>query len=140
MRIVAAPLALEVTFAIAAARRRLVRAILGAEALHRGPSRNLRALDREVLVRQQAAHLLVVQKFGQELVRNLRVQQPFAVLREIPSAPIPARRPRAQQTSGTAGCNRAAPSAASRSGACRTPAAGAPAAAARVESTAAHCR
>src|SRR5262245_39090304 len=82
MRIVAAPLALEVTFAIAAARRRLVRAILGAEALHRGPSRNLRAVDREVLVRQQAAHLLVVQKFGQELGRSLRFQQPFAVLRE----------------------------------------------------------
>src|SRR5215813_5344565 len=79
MRIVAAPLALEITFAIAAARRRLVRAVLGAEALHRGPSRNLRAVDQEVLIRQQAAHLLVVQTFGQELVRNLRFKQPFAV-------------------------------------------------------------
>src|SRR5262245_63189016 len=61
MRIITAPLALEVTFAVAAARWRLVRAVLGAEALRRDPSRNLRAVDREVLVRQQAAHLVVVQ-------------------------------------------------------------------------------
>jgi hypothetical protein len=36
-----------------------------------------------VLVRQQAAHLLVVQKLGQEPVCNLRLQQPLAVLRRL---------------------------------------------------------
>jgi hypothetical protein len=50
-RVGAVRLAVEVTFAVAAPRRRLVRAILGAEALHRRPSRNLRAVDRKVLVR-----------------------------------------------------------------------------------------
>src|SRR5262249_5305576 len=45
-------------------------AVRGAEALHRRPRRNLRAVDREVLVRQQAAHFLVAQKFDQELVGN----------------------------------------------------------------------
>src|SRR3979490_3023468 len=36
------------------------------EALHRSPGRNLRAVDREVLVRQQPAQLLVMHEFGQE--------------------------------------------------------------------------
>ena len=38
-----ARLVVDVTFAVVASRRRLVRTILGAEALHRGPHRNLRA-------------------------------------------------------------------------------------------------
>src|SRR6516165_6605812 len=41
--IVAARLAVEVTFAIATTRRRLTRTVLGAEALHRRPGRNLRS-------------------------------------------------------------------------------------------------
>jgi hypothetical protein len=47
----ATALAMEVTCAVAATRWRLVRAVLGAEALHRRPCRNLRAVDRAVLVR-----------------------------------------------------------------------------------------
>jgi hypothetical protein len=72
----------KVALAVAAARRRFIRAVLGAEALHRRPRRNLRAVDREVFVRQKPAHLLVVQQPSQEVVRDLRLQQPFPVLRE----------------------------------------------------------
>src|SRR5262249_45086473 len=75
-------LAVEVTLAVATTRRRLVRTILGAEALHRRPRRNLRAIDREVFVRQKASHLPVVQQLGQKLVRDLRLQQPLAILRK----------------------------------------------------------
>ena len=46
------------------------------------PTRNLRAVDREVLVWLPPPHLLVVQKRGQELVCNRRLQQPAGVLRE----------------------------------------------------------
>jgi hypothetical protein len=48
MRAVATRLGVEVTFAVAATRRRLVRAILGAEAFHRGPRRDLRTVNRDV--------------------------------------------------------------------------------------------
>ena len=54
VRLIAALLAVEIALAVAAGRRRLARAILGPEALHRGPRRDLRAVHREVLVRQQA--------------------------------------------------------------------------------------
>jgi len=54
MSIVAAPLAVEVTLAVAAGRRRFVRSVFRAEALQRSPGLDQRAVDREVIGREQA--------------------------------------------------------------------------------------
>jgi hypothetical protein len=79
---VAALLAVKIALAIAAGAGRIVRAVLRLKALHRGPRRNLRAVDREMLVRQQPAQFLVIHQFGEELARHVGLEQPIAVLRE----------------------------------------------------------
>jgi hypothetical protein len=71
MRVVAARLAVEVALAVAAARRRLVRAVLDPEALRSSsstPTPQPACRRREVFVRQETAHLFVVQQLSQELV------------------------------------------------------------------------
>ena len=79
---VAALLAVKIALAVAARPRRIARSVLRLEALHRRPRRNLRAVDREVLVRQQPAKLLVIHQLGEELARHVGLEQPVAVLRE----------------------------------------------------------
>jgi hypothetical protein len=79
MRLVAALLAVEIAPAVAARRRRVARTVLRHEALHRGPRLNLRAVDREVLVREKSANLPVGQKFGEEFAGHLRLEQAVAV-------------------------------------------------------------
>ena len=56
--------------------------VLGAEALHRRPGLDQRAVDREVLVRQERLHLWVGAAPRQELGRHVGLQQPVAVLGE----------------------------------------------------------
>jgi len=51
------------------------------EALHRSPGIDQRAVDGEVLVRQQRLDLLVLQDCLQELARDIGLKQPVAVLR-----------------------------------------------------------
>ena len=67
MRGVAALLAVKIALAIAARAGRIARTVLRPETLHRGPGRNLRAVDREVLVRQQPAQLVMIHELGEEL-------------------------------------------------------------------------
>src|SRR4051794_8813878 len=57
MRGVAGLLAVEIALAIAARTGWIARAVLRLEALHRGPGHDLRAIDREMLVRQQLTQL-----------------------------------------------------------------------------------
>src|SRR5258708_18420137 len=84
MRLVAALLALELGRGIAlaafgiAASRRLIRL----DALHRSPRLDQRAIDREVLARQQPFDPGLSEDGGQELRRDLTVEQPVAVLRK----------------------------------------------------------
>ena len=62
--------------------RRLARAVLGPEALHRGPGLDQRAVDAEVLGRHQAPDLGIGQHLGQEPGRDVAGEQPVAVLGE----------------------------------------------------------
>src|SRR5215208_639360 len=82
MALVAPLLAAKVALAIAAGAGRLARPVLRLEALHRSPRLDLRAVNREVLVRQQFTYLLVVKQLSQELARHIRLEQSVAVLRE----------------------------------------------------------
>src|SRR5688500_329158 len=84
MRVVSPRLAVEVGFGIApdAAGRRLARAVLRFDALHRSPGLDQRAVDREVIARQQLLHLGLGQHRTQELGRDVALKQPVAVLRE----------------------------------------------------------
>lgn len=84
MGVVRALLAMEFRFGIAPAalRRRLARAVLRLDALHRGPSLDQRAIDREVIARQKLLRLGLRQHRRQELRRNVAFQQSVAVLRE----------------------------------------------------------
>ena len=68
--------------AVASRSRRLVGAVLGTEALDRGPGFHQRAIDREVLVRQKASDLGVAQHCCEKLASDIGVEQPVAVLRE----------------------------------------------------------
>lgn len=80
MGFVAALLVPEVALAIATRPRRITRAILGTKALHRSPGVDHRAIDREVIGRQQPAHPSQAHQRRQELARDVRFQQPVAVL------------------------------------------------------------
>src|SRR6476659_4199854 len=86
MAIVRALLAMEVRFGIAPAAlcRRLARAVLRLDTLHRGPGFDQRTIDREVIARQKLIHLGPRQHRREELGRGLR------------------RRRRYRRTSGTA--------------------------------------
>lgn len=75
-------LALEVALAVEARRRRLPGAILRPEALHRRPSLDQGAVDREVLVGEQRRKFGSGQHGGEELGGDLTVEQPVAVLGE----------------------------------------------------------
>src|SRR5262249_25377749 len=87
MRGVAGLLAMEIALAIAARARRITRAVLRLEALHRRPGCNLRPVDREMLVRQQPTQLRMLHERGQKLPRHVCFKQPIAVLREHPRNP-----------------------------------------------------
>ena len=84
MGIVAALLAMKVNRGIAGVIRRLLTTIpvLALEAFVAGPGLDQRAVDREVLARQQRAHLWQVQHRGHELARNIAVEQPVPILAE----------------------------------------------------------
>ena len=87
MRVVLALLAMEVALAIArpaatARARGWTAAILRHKALQAGPRLNQRAIDREVLARQQLAHLRQVQHGDKKLGRDIAVEQPIPVLAE----------------------------------------------------------
>src|SRR6476469_9259690 len=87
MRLVGAFLLVEAALAIAAWTRRLVLAILAPEALHRCPRLDKRAIDREVIVRQELLHLGLVQHRAEELRRHISLQKPLAVLGEYRNVP-----------------------------------------------------
>src|ERR1700722_10910384 len=72
MAIVRAFLAMEVRFGIAyaALRRRLARAILRLDALHRSPGFDQRTIDREVIARQKLIHFGLRQHHRKELGRK----------------------------------------------------------------------
>src|SRR5207249_10839679 len=74
MRVVLAPLAVKVR-AVA-----VIRAVLGLEALVRGPGLDERAVDREMLVRQQRLDLWVIQKPFHELPEHIAALKPVPVL------------------------------------------------------------
>ena len=57
-------------------------AVLGLEALHRGPGLDQRAINREVLIRQQPLHAWERQKSGQKPGGDVAFEQPVAVLGE----------------------------------------------------------
>jgi hypothetical protein len=63
--------------------------ILGLEALVRGPRLDQRAVDREVLVRQQRFDLGLFQQLGHELVEHLALLKALAVLGEGGGVPHP---------------------------------------------------
>jgi hypothetical protein len=72
----------EIALAIAPRSRRLVAAVLGAEALQRCPRFDQRAVDGEVVARQQRLYLAVRERGRHELRRDLGTEKPVAVLRE----------------------------------------------------------
>ena len=86
VRVVAPPLAVEVTLGIApaaGARWRFAASFrLRFEALHAGPRFNERAVDAEVVVREQPADLGLAQHRLEELRGDLALQEPVAVLGE----------------------------------------------------------
>ena len=80
MRVVAALLPMKILLAIATRIRRWSRAVLGAEAFGAGPRLQQRAVDREMLGREQHRHLRMRQHCGKELHRDIARQEPVAVL------------------------------------------------------------
>jgi hypothetical protein len=82
VRFIAELLAVEVALAVAAGPRRVPDPSFATKLLHRRPRLNLRPVDREVLVRQERAHLPVGQQFGEEFARDLSPEQSVAVLAE----------------------------------------------------------
>ena len=80
MRVIAVLLAAEVLLAIAPRIRRWAGAILRPEALDACPGVEQRAIDREVLRREQGLHPELHQHGGKEACRHLARQQPVAVL------------------------------------------------------------
>jgi hypothetical protein len=81
VRGVPAALAMEIVRTIAAVSR-LARAILRAEAFRARPSLQQRAINREMLARQQALDLVLREHRDEKLARHLASQQPVAVLGE----------------------------------------------------------
>ena len=84
VRLVGALLAMEIRLAVppAAWRRRLARAVLRPEALHRRPGLDQRAVDREMIRAEQPLHPRLRQHRAQELGGDVALQQPLAVLGE----------------------------------------------------------
>jgi hypothetical protein len=81
--VVPALLAAEVRVAVPPTARATVTAFAPwPEALHRSPGLDQRAVDGEVLVREQPAHLGPVQHLGHEPRRHVALEQAVPVLRE----------------------------------------------------------
>lgn len=76
VRRIAPLLAMKVALAMAAGRGRLTAAVFRAETLHAGPGFDQRAIDREMLRRQQWHNR------GQEAARDVGLQQTVAILGE----------------------------------------------------------
>src|SRR5438132_1305658 len=87
MGVVGSRLAAKVPLTIASATGRVARTILRAEALGARPGFQQRAVDREMLARQQPFDLVLRRHPGQQLARHLALQQPVAVLGEGGSIP-----------------------------------------------------
>src|SRR3954447_14329010 len=105
MRLVAAGLAVEITLAVAVETGWLAAAVLRLKTLHRAlvwpfhqaslggtlgqpcPGIDQRAIDREVIVREQVPHLQGSQRGSQEAMGDIAVQQPVAVLGEYRHVP-----------------------------------------------------
>ena len=84
MRVVAAPLAFPVRLPVTAAalRWRIVQTLFRNEILVAGPCLDQRAIDREMLARQQAALVCHCHDFGKERFDHFMVEQAVAVLRK----------------------------------------------------------
>jgi hypothetical protein len=90
MGVVPALLAMEIALGVPGAvaiRWRFAAAILRHKTLHAGPGLDQRAVDREVLAGEQHVHLRQVQHAGEELGRDIAVQQPVPVLAEYGRIP-----------------------------------------------------
>jgi len=72
--VVGALLAMEIAFAIASRSRRIVAAVLGAEALEGGPGFDQRAVDRKVVVRQEAFDFGMLQHRFEELRGDIGIE------------------------------------------------------------------
>src|SRR5207237_648439 len=81
LRVVLPPLAVKVR-AVA-----VIRAVCGLEALVRGPGLDERAVDREMLVRQQRLDLWVIQKPFHELPEHIAALKPVPVFGEAGRIP-----------------------------------------------------
>jgi hypothetical protein len=79
---IAALLAVKVALAIATSSRRLAAAVLGAKALHAGPCLDQRAVDREMIVRQQRFDRPLAEHRSHELSGDVTLDQALAVLGE----------------------------------------------------------
>ena len=84
MRFIGPFLAMEVALAIAAYALlgRQLGVVLRHKALHAGPRLDERAIHREVLARQELAHLRQIENPGHELGGDIARKQPVAVLAE----------------------------------------------------------
>jgi hypothetical protein len=82
MRGIAAALAVEIALAVAARCGRLAAAILWAKALHACPGFDQRAIDREMLRREQRCALRIGQQGRQKTAGDVAFQQPVAILGE----------------------------------------------------------
>src|SRR6201997_4312080 len=82
VRLIAALLAVKIPLTIASGSRRLAAAILGTKALHAGPRLDQRAVDREMIVRQQRLYGFLIENGGHELVGDVTLDQALAVFGE----------------------------------------------------------
>ncbi len=140
VRLVRAPLASKIGARIARVVRRPTTVLaLGPKTFVTRPRLQQCAVDREVLVRQQAMRVGFATDRLKEGLRDCALDQAVSVFREcrmIPDRVHPCRGPR---TTETTGCSPVARSANARSGHCRGPAAATRATTARVESRDARC-
>ena len=144
MGLVRARLLAEVAFAVAARSRRLARAVFRPEALHARPGLDQRAIDGNVVARQEPLDGLQGHQARQEGAGDIRLQQPVAVVREhrrMPDGGVHLQpdvlRQAQDEATGTADYSRSAPSASARTARRRRPAAASPAATSPAGSTAA---
>src|ERR1700751_662664 len=80
VRLIAALLAVKIPLTIASGSRRFAAPILGTKALHAGPRLDKRAVDREMIVRQQNLDRLLIPQRGYELPANFTLNQALTVL------------------------------------------------------------
>ena len=80
MRVVTAPLAVEVRAGVAATATRLIPVIPGAKALHGCPRLDQGAVDREVLAAQELPDPRMAENRRQALGRDVALKQPVALV------------------------------------------------------------